>query len=40
MGSMSNTGIYEAVKKSTVAIIATYKNALPHRPFTIIGSGF
>ncbi len=40
MGSMSNTGIYEAVKKATVAIIATYKNALPHRPFTIIGSGF
>lgn len=37
---MSNTGIYEAVKKATVAVIATYQNTLPQRPFTIIGSGF
>jgi S1-C subfamily serine protease len=37
---MTDMGIYEAVKKATVAIIATYENALPQRPFTIIGSGF
>lgn len=37
---MSSASVYEAVKKATVAIIATYQNALPQRPFTIIGSGF
>jgi S1-C subfamily serine protease len=37
---MSSTGIYDAVKNATVALIATYENALPKRPFTIIGSGF
>jgi S1-C subfamily serine protease len=37
---MPTSDIYEAVKKATVAIIATYENALPQRPFTIIGSGF
>ena len=37
---MPNNSIYEAVKKATVAIIATHQNALPQRPFTIIGSGF
>lgn len=37
---MVNAGIYEAVKRATVAIVATYQNVLPKRPFTIIGSGF
>jgi S1-C subfamily serine protease len=37
---MPTSYIYEAVKKATVAIIATYQNALPQRRFTIIGSGF
>ncbi|SRR6266851_596206 len=37
---MASTDVYKAVKKATVAIVATYQNALPRRPFTIIGSGF
>ena len=37
---MPTSDAYEAVKKATVAIIATYQNVLPQRPFTIIGSGF
>jgi len=37
---MSNNGIYDAVKKAAVAIVATYRDVLPQRPFSIIGSGF
>ena len=36
----STNDVYKAVKKATVAIVATYQNALPKRPFTIVGSGF
>jgi S1-C subfamily serine protease len=37
---MSPSDIYDAVKKATVAIVATYPGSFPQRPFTIFGSGF
>jgi S1-C subfamily serine protease len=37
---MSQNAIYDAVKKATVAIVASIPGSFPNRPFTIIGSGF
>jgi hypothetical protein len=32
--------VYEAVKRATVALVATFENVIPKRPFSIVGSGF
>jgi S1-C subfamily serine protease len=37
---MPSSAIYDAVKKATVAIVASIPGSLPNRPFTIFGSGF
>jgi S1-C subfamily serine protease len=37
---LMSSSVSELVKKATVAIVAELHNALPKRPFTIIGSGF
>jgi hypothetical protein len=37
---MSEPSIYEAVKRATVAIVASIPGSAPNRPFTIFGSGF
>jgi len=34
------SSIYEAVKKATVAIVASHPQTFPQRPFTTYGSGF
>ena len=37
---MTPSAIYDAVKKATVAIVASISGSIPNRPFTIFGSGF
>jgi S1-C subfamily serine protease len=37
---MSSQDVYNAVKKATVAIVASLPDRFPQRPFTIYGSGF
>jgi hypothetical protein len=37
---MTISEVYDAVKKATVAIVASIPGSIPNRPFTIFGSGF